>query len=354
MPSAAAHGTRLARRLRELRVTGWPGGSLTQPMLGRALGVSVPLISSWEKGRSVPPVPRLEAYARLFATARTTADGRPRTPPADRLSDGEQDTYRLLLTQLMDLRAAAEHTSGSGPARSPLQFPTGQAITIVSSELSGPARQRLPYSDPIDPDFVKAYQYADLDSLIELYGYVKGANPANPVHIGVPSKLTLEHRNAHLIVLGGIDYNPVTADILKDLIEVPVAQRERATDADAGAFTVRTGTHRREFRPQIVERAGHRVLKEDVALFLRTPNPYNRERTATLCNGMFSRGTFGVVRALTDSFIQNRNNEFLAERFQEHETYSILCRVKVVAHEIVVPDWTVDDIRLHEWPEAGG
>ena len=94
------------------------------------------------------------------------------------------------------------------------------------------------------------------------------------------------------------------------------------------------------------------VLKEDVALFLRTSNPFNRERTATLCNGLFARGTLGVARALIEPKIRERNLAYLAERFADEETYSILCRVKVVANKIVVPDWTLDEIRLHEWPEA--
>jgi transcriptional regulator with XRE-family HTH domain len=344
------NGTRLASRLRELRTLGLTGQPLTQPALGSALGVSVPLISSWEKDK-IPPPRRIDAYARLFGAGRTTDWGKP--PSIDQLSETERVDYLALLEELNDLRAAAEHRSQSAAdeIRSPLQFPTGQSITIVCSELPVEFRERLPYSDPGDPNFIKAYQYADLDSLLELYGYVNSLNPRSPIHIGVPSKLTIDQRNAHLVVLGGIDFNSVAAEILKDLSHVPVAQRMRSSDTDEGAFTVRTSQGPREFRPQLVVDGGVRTLREDVAFFLRTPNPYNRERTATVCNGMFGRGTFGIVRALTDPVFKNRNNEYLAKRFREQETYSILCRVKVVAQEIVVPDWTVDDMRLHEWPE---
>jgi hypothetical protein len=38
----------LAARLREMRLQGLSGRALTQPALGEILGVSVPLISSWE------------------------------------------------------------------------------------------------------------------------------------------------------------------------------------------------------------------------------------------------------------------------------------------------------------------
>jgi hypothetical protein len=67
---------------------------------------------------------------------------------------------------------------------------------------------------------------------------------------------------------------------------------------------------------------------------------------------MYSRGSYGVVRALTDPKIQERNAAYINRRFSSADTYSIVSRVKIVANEVVVPDWTLDEIRLHEWPEA--
>jgi hypothetical protein len=34
-----------------------------------------------------------------------------------------------------------------------------------------------------------------------------------------------------------------------------------------------------------------RRISEDVALFARAVNPFNRERTVTICSGMSGRGT---------------------------------------------------------------
>lgn len=94
------------------------------------------------------------------------------------------------------------------------------------------------------------------------------------------------------------------------------------------------------------------MLAEDVAHFLRTRNPHNRQRTLTSFNGMFSRGSLGVVRALTDPTIRTRNASYVADRFGEAETYSVVCRVRIFANKIVVPDWTQPDVRLHEWTDA--
>jgi transcriptional regulator with XRE-family HTH domain len=351
MPSAP-NAAQLAVRLKQLRETGIAGRTLTQPQVSKALGVSVPLISSWEQGKSVPPAKRLEAYARLFAAQRATPEGRPQMPPVEQLSGPERKAYDTLVAQLLDMRAAAVHTSRAitDEPRSPLQFPAGQAITIACSELPPRLRAGLGYADPTDPDYVESYRIADLDTLIELLPHVAALNPTSPIKIGLDSELTDNDRTAHLIVLGGVDFNKITRGVLTYLQHVPVKQLERATDDDPGGFSVRTDGVRRKVRPILLD--GSSELQEDVAHFLRAPNPYNQERTLTFFNGSYSRGSRGVVRALTDPKIQKRNAAYIAERFGNEDTYSIVCRVKIVANEIIVPDWTLDEIRLHEWPEA--
>jgi hypothetical protein len=71
----------------------------------------------------------------------------------------------------------------------------------------------------------------------------------------------------------------------------------------------------------------------------------------TMFNGAFGRGTYGAVRILTDARFRDRNADYLMQRFAG-DTYSILARVRIVMREVVTPDLTVDDTRLHEWPDA--
>lgn len=339
--------TALADRLRDLRLSGRPGGALTQSALGRALGVSVPLISSWEHGTE-PPVERLDAYARVFALA-DPPGGNLRVPDLGDLSASEQESYRSLLKELIRLR---DH----GPdavSPHPLQFPAGQAITIVCSELPERLRSRLGYAGEEDPDFISSYKYADLDALIELLPFVQGLNPTSVITVGVVDDLSADDFTAHMIALGGVDFNAITAAALTDLKHVPVSQLSRPADEDTGGFSVHTGDGARvDHKPVLRNKDGSSTLKEDVAHFLRAPNPYNYERTLTFFNGMYSRGSYGVVRALTDPKIRERNAAYITERFGYADTYSIVCRVKIVANKVVVPDWTLSDIRLHEWPEA--
>jgi transcriptional regulator with XRE-family HTH domain len=338
----------LAERLKVLRAQ----STLTQPLLAKALGVSVPLISSWENGRSLPPRARIEEYSRLFSALTGVGEAPPRLPALAQLTAEQRAAYEDLRSELMELRGNPLPRVASDGVVSPWQFPPGQAITIVCSKLPEDYQKAFPYSDPAKPDFTESYRYADIDALLTLLGHVSHLNPLSPVKFGIPADLTGDDRTAHLILLGGIDFNELTADLLRELSHVPVKQLARETDDDRGGFEAGTRDGRRRFEPRLIGQRDQQVLKEDVALFLRTSNPFNRERTATLCNGLFARGTLGVVKALIEPKIRERNLAYLAERFAGEKTYSILCRVKVVANEIVVPDWRLDDIRLHEWPEA--
>lgn len=341
----------LADRLRELRVT-WTAGPLTQPVLARALDVSVPLVSSWENGKAVPSVARLDEYARFFA--RTAAAGRPRVPAVDDLDADERNRYDRLRSDLLARRGSTVPTPGPSDTDaawiSPLRYPPGEAITIVCSELPPERRRQIPYSDPDSPDYVPSYRYADLDALIELQPYVGALNPTSPITVGTWEELSPDDKSAHLIALGGVDFNPAIRATLEDLNRLPVSQLERSTDRDTGGFRLRDEDGRTRAAVPVLRRGR---LVEDVAHFLRSPNTFNTQTTITFFGGQYSRGSYGVVRALTDPNSRERNAAYLRRRFGHATTYSVVCRVQIKANQVVVPDWTIPENLLHEWPAAG-
>ena len=82
---------RLARTLRELRESAWPGVELTQAQLAKALSadsrVASATLSSWESltNPKTPTASRLTGYARFFATRRSL-EGKSRTSSPRRTS----------------------------------------------------------------------------------------------------------------------------------------------------------------------------------------------------------------------------------------------------------------------------
>ncbi|GHG01162.1 MULTISPECIES: helix-turn-helix domain-containing protein [Amycolatopsis] len=343
----------LARRLRALRETLWPDAGITQGQLAQAFGgnkpLSVSLISSWEKPDKpvAPPVKWLEAYATLFATRRSLDGGTLRILPVGELTDGERTQRKELLEELLELREG-RRSAGPRPAADIWTFEADQNITIVCARLPEKYRAHLSYADPDSADFVSLYTYADPDALIELFGHIRSRNPENNVKFCTSDELAADDYTSHLVLLGGVDFNSVTRTVI-ERVKLPVKQVPRKADAEHGGFLVEENGDSKLFEPKL---DSQEHLLEDVAHFYRDESPFNRKRTVTVCNGMYGRGTLGAVRALTDARFRDRNTAYVHERFGDVESFSIISRVPVVGGQGLTPDWTLEENRLHEWPEA--
>src|SRR5215213_10185141 len=142
----------LAQRLRELR-TQWPSVVVTQRQLADALGVSVPLISSWESP-TTPAVPSegwLQAYARFFATQRSIEGEKPRLLELRELDEEEEQARRALVDELVELREAAARPLSERAQTGALggrfyYFPDGQPVRIIYSKLPDQELLRRPPS----------------------------------------------------------------------------------------------------------------------------------------------------------------------------------------------------------------
>jgi hypothetical protein len=354
----------LARRLRQLREERWPAMKITQPHLAQALGgdksLSVPLISSWESpgNPKIPPIPRLEAYATFFATPRSAGAAPPRMLSLDELTEPERRVRDELLRELLGLRKdAMRATETPSPGDDfaalsigPWRFDDGKPITIVCAQLPPEMLERMPYTDPNDPDFVELYTYADLDSLFELHGHLRAANPTSQVTYRTAQRLTPDDYTTHLVSLGGVDWNRATVALLNQL-QLPVRQVANWDSPDGVYFEVEENGHVTQHRPLLEQVQGmdKPLLREDIGLFARAVNPYNRLRTVTICNGMYAGGIYGAVRALTDIRFRDRNAAYIQDRFADSASFCILSRVRIEPGAPLTPDWSLPDNRMFEW-----
>lgn len=353
----------LARRLRALREESWPGRKITQPQLALALGrVSVPLISSWESQAHprIPPLSRLETYAALFSAPRSF-DTDPPGPISPRdMSDEERQIMSELKQELTKMRGAAMGAGtesrelghageGTGPlSKGPWYFPDGNRVVVVCAQWPQEMMAKIPYTEIDDPYYIEMLTYSELDALLEVFGHLRGANPGNRVNLGVAGKLNSDDYTSHLVTLGGIDWNQTTSSALR-MLELPVRQVADWDTEDGQYFEVEENGTKAQYKAVLGKLGDREILHEDVALFACAVNPYNRKRRITICNGMYSRGTYGAVRALTDERFRDRNAEYLQARFGDSESYCILTRVPVVNGATITPDWTTDDYTLFEW-----
>lgn len=341
---------RLAQRLRALRDDEWPDAGLTQAQLAAAFStedrVASGTISSWESQTNPKPPTevRLRAYARFFATRRSL-DKSPHLIPVADLTDEERARYRQLEKELLGLFA-----SGGQGARSTLTFDEGP-VNVVCPEAPEGARGAL--ADPGHPNFTKLQQYGDLDALIEVYGHLRAFNPTFDVHHRLGSEVEADHLSSHLIVLGGIAWNKVTRRLQHAISQVPIAQ-VKVDDLESGEIFEVDGDKDRRFYPRWEDDdPASRELIEDVGFLARLTNPFNSNRTLTMCNGIHSSGVLGGVRCLTDKRVRDANEQYIADRFPNGQ-FAMLLRVEVVAGEAMSPDLQTDGVRLFEWPPRTG
>jgi GDP-mannose 4,6 dehydratase len=163
-------------------------------------------------------------------------------------------------------------------------------------------------------------------------------------------KLTSDDYTSHLVSLGGVDWNTITSTA-HERLPIPVRQIADWEIPGEQYFQVEDHGEMVRHKPVLEQSPAHPkgTLREDVALFARAESPFNRKRTVTICNGMYGRGTYGAVRALTDARFRDRNSNYLRSRFGDSETYCLLTRVPIVFGATLTPDWTNGEYTLFEW-----
>jgi hypothetical protein len=196
------------------------------------------------------------------------------------------------------------------------------------------------------------YRYSDLDSLLDLFGHLRATNPTGRVGYWAADQLSSDDYTGHLVSLGGVDWNQATSSVLQRL-QFPVRQVSDWSKEGGAYFEVTEQDGRKvAHRPQLDQSGGRQILREDIALFARAVNPFNQKRFVVICNGMYGRGTYGAVRALTDERFRDRNAQYLREAFGDSGTFCILSRVTVENGEALTPDWTLPETRLFEWSRS--
>jgi hypothetical protein len=307
-------------------------------------------VSSWEslKSPKLPPVDRLRAYARYFAAPRSI-EGQPKLLPFNELTQDEKKECEKLETELLRLRSAA---SGESPGeqstfnRSWL-FRDGARVTFVCAQL--PDNVIGPFGDPENPNYTKLQTYADVDSLVELFGHIRAENPSASVHFRTPPDVAPDDLAGHLILLGGVVWNGVTGR-LSEMARLPVRQVKDPPLESGEIFVADVEGKECPFWPEWTDES-RKVLRADVGLLVRVPNPLNASRTLTICNGIHSRGVYGAVRSLTDAELRDGNERYISENFGDAESFGILMSVQVIKNQTMTPDFNSRNVVLYKWAE---
>jgi hypothetical protein len=122
-------------------------------------------------------------------------------------------------------------------------------------------------------------------------------------------------------------------------------------DLDSGEiFVARIDDAEQPFWPQWTDTEPP-LLKEDIGLLARVPNPLNSSRTLTICNGIHSRGVYGAVRTLTDTHLRDANERYIVANFGDADSYAILMSVKVIKNKTMTPDFNGNAVVRYKWSQ---
>jgi transcriptional regulator with XRE-family HTH domain len=222
-------------------------------------------------------------------------------------------------------------------------------LALIGDTLANIEDSGVQYANPWHPNAIASLWNADMDAAAELAQHLLAENPGADVQIVLESEVTARDLTAgHVVVLGQADsllsrgggrraastrlkVGPM--GYLADRLDLPLYtavplhgdteyDARFLVEADEEGVPRRGGARLDEYAPRFVSEAGRRVLDHDqprleydVALLARTVNPFNQGAGLTLCSGVFSRGTYGAVRSLTDASLRARNEHFLHDRF---------------------------------------
>lgn len=341
----------LARRLRELRERHWPDRRLTQAQLAAAFGdVASATVSSWENPAMAKPPPpeRLVTYARFFGTHRSIEGKEPRVLPFDSLHDDEKAACQALEDELIALRDQAKKTIGATEAEihRSWRFADAGPLTIICAQL--PEDKTGSFADPADPNYTQLQSFADLDALIELHGHVRAENPGMGVFFKASPKVVPDDLTGHVVLLGGIIWSDITQR-LSEMTSLPVRQIADPQFTTGDIFEADLDGEKQRFMPEW-QNESLKILKEDVGLLARAPNPLNSNRSLIICNGIHSSGVLGAVRSLTDAKLRDSNEQYITRNFTSSNSYAILMRVPVLGSQAMTPDFNAARSVLYRWP----
>jgi hypothetical protein len=228
------------------------------------------------------------------------------------------------------------------------RFSKDYPVTLVCSGPPASIRESTPYADPNDPDYVELLTYGDPDALLHLYGHVRAVNPELEVRFSTTNGLRAGDYETHLAILGGTDLNALTRRMLTS-VPLPVQMPFRDTKSARSGIEVVTDGQTLRFSPVFDDVDGEQVLREDVLLFFRGPNPFNAQCTVSICAGVYARGTLAAVRSFTDPILGQMNESYIRSRFADRTHFGFIARAFVVDGVVIPPDLSVAGNRLYEW-----
>lgn len=168
----------------------------------------------------------------------------------------------------------------------------GDFVIIVCSELDEPEKRQN-----VEPrEFIYSLKYGDVDAFFETVVTLLRLFPNIKLRImsSGEAETTRFDLTAHLVLIGGPDYNAITASVLKKQVtqyqyrSPYVEKRSEKHPSETVLYNSRSGKEFCEFTDE-----------KDYGYFERITNPNNSDKTIILIGGCHTIGVTGAIKAFS-------------------------------------------------------
>jgi hypothetical protein len=217
-------------------------------------------------------------------------------------------------------------------------------LTLVCAQL--PKLGKGSPAHPADPNYTELLSYADLNAMVELHRHVRAENPSMGVFFKLSSGVVPDDLSGRVVLIGGIAWNEMTGRLFA-MTDIPIRQIEDPEITTGEIFVL----DRNKSNPYLLskwDKIGN--LIQHFGLLVRTQNPLSSNHSLTIWHGVRSRGVLSAVRALTNAWLRDSNERYIAKHFADPTDFAILMRVSIIAGQAMTPDFNAADCVLYQWP----
>lgn len=207
-------------------------------------------------------------------------------------------------------------------------------VHLVCPEI--PEEDRIKYADFNQRDYLRLAKYADIDTLYHLKSFLALHFPEVHCVECTSNELPLSAYTETLLVIGGIAWNKVTAD-MSNRIRLPWVLRDGGADNDDPLEDIRTG---KRHLPVLGEDGN---LQQDLGVFVRVPNPANRRRHLFIINGIRTYGVLGAAKCFTAEGEGSENCSIVMKKLGDTPRFAAVFHVPVINQFVTVPNLTTED-----------
>lgn len=215
---------------------------------------------------------------------------------------------------------------------------SGDNVLVICSELEEPETRQFVE----DREFIYNLKYGDVDAYFEVVVTILRLFPKIKLRIMSAKEVenTRTNLDKHLILIGGPDYNSITAMILEKGItqyQYKSPYVEERSESNPDEIVLYDTLSDKEFCEKTDEK--------DYGYFERVKNPNNPQKKIILIGGCHAIGVTGAVKAFSMfeseqgeiPSIVLKNAETVAKRISDNAEFSVLVSVERVGQTISVP-----------------